>query len=137
MLQMEAGQGGAAFTLELDEAIPDVRGDPPLLEQVVVNLARNALEAMHETPGAERRLTIRSRIDGGCVAVEVEDCGRGIDPQLEAHLFTPFYSTKEQGTGLGLHICRSIIEAHEGSLWMSRNAGRGVTFHFALAAAHG
>ena len=87
---------------------------------------------MHESPVAERRLTIRSQVEGGVVRLDFADRGRGIDPQLEAHLFTPFFSTKSQGTGLGLHICRSIVEAHGGRLWFSRNADRGVSFHVSL-----
>jgi two-component system, LuxR family, sensor kinase FixL len=64
--------------------------------------------------------------------VEIVDCGRGIDPQLESNLFTPFFSTKSHGMGLGLHICRSIVEAHGGHVWVTRNQGLGVTFHFSL-----
>jgi signal transduction histidine kinase len=64
--------------------------------------------------------------------LEVSDRGPGIDPTLEQNLFTPFFSTKPQGTGLGLHICRSIVEAHGGHVWVSRNTGRGVTFHCSL-----
>ena len=110
-----------------------MQADPQLKDQVILNLARNGIEAMDDTPGAERQLTIRSspRPDD-TVEVEVVDRGRGIDPQLEAKLFTPFYSTKPQGMGLGLHICRSIIEAHGGHVRISRNADKGTTFHFSL-----
>jgi signal transduction histidine kinase len=88
---------------------------------------------MQETEPDERQLTIRSRPNGdNTVEVEVIDRGRGIDPQLEGNLFTPFFSTKSHGMGLGLHICRSIVEAHGGHVWVSRNAGHGLTFHFSL-----
>jgi signal transduction histidine kinase len=103
------------------------------MEQVILNLSRNGLESMRETAPDERQLTIRSRPNGNnTVEVEVVDQGRGIDPQLEEKLFTPFFSTKSHGMGLGLHICRSIVESHGGHVWVSRNSGQGVTFHFSL-----
>ena len=114
-----------------------VLADRVQIQQVLVNLFRNALEAMSDTPTEERRLTIRSHVHDGAVLAEFTDRGRGINPQLEAHLFTPFFSTKPRGTGLGLHICRSIVEAHGGRLWMTRNADRGATFHVSLARAAG
>ena len=133
MIGLEARQHGSSLNLELSEAIPYVHADPLLMEQVILNLSRNALEAMQEAPAGERELTIRSRPNGdNTVEVEVIDRGRGIDPQLESNLFTPFFSTKSDGMGLGLHICRSIVEAHGGHVWVSRNPGNGVTFHFSL-----
>jgi signal transduction histidine kinase len=103
------------------------------MEQVILNLARNAFEAMELNPPETRQVTIRSRsYENETVEIEVVDRGRGIDPQLEANLFTPFFSTKPQGTGLGLHICRSIVEAHGGHVWVTRNPDQGVTFRFAL-----
>ncbi|HZN26237.1 MAG TPA: ATP-binding protein [Burkholderiales bacterium] len=133
MIGVEARQNGANLKLELSEIVPYVHADPLLMEQVILNLARNAIEAMQETEPDDRELTIRSRPNGNnTVAVEVIDRGRGIDPQLEANLFTPFFSTKSHGMGLGLHICRSIVEAHGGHVWVSRNQGPGLTFHFSL-----
>jgi C4-dicarboxylate-specific signal transduction histidine kinase len=138
MLSVEARQRGAAVTLELSSAIAYVHADPVLMEQVILNLARNAIEAMEDTPPGERQLTIRSHEypdSEGTIEIEVIDRGRGIDPQLEANLFTPFFSTKPHGTGLGLHICRSIVEAHGGHVWLTRNgenSDKGVTFHFSL-----
>ena len=130
---LEARQNGANLKLELSEIVPYVHADPLLMEQVILNLARNAIEAMQETTPDERQLTIRSRPNGNnTVEVEVIDRGRGIDPQLETNLFTPFFSTKSHGMGMGLHICRSIVEAHGGHVWVSRNPGHGVTFHFSL-----
>jgi hypothetical protein len=133
MVGLEARQGGASLKLELSHVIPYVHADPLLMEQVILNLARNAIEAMQEVQAGERRLTIRSRAhNSDMVEVQVSDCGRGIDRELEASLFTPFFSTKPEGMGLGLHICRSIVEAHGGHVWLSRNRGEGVTFHFTL-----
>jgi C4-dicarboxylate-specific signal transduction histidine kinase len=133
MIGLEARQNGANLKLDLSEIVPYVHADPLLMEQVILNLSRNAIEAMQETEPDERQLTIRSRPNGNnTVEVEVIDRGRGIDPQLEGNLFTPFFSTKSHGMGLGLHICRSIVEAHGGHVWVSRNAGHGLTFHFSL-----
>jgi signal transduction histidine kinase len=133
MISIEAREHGASVTLELSESIPYVQADVPLMEQVVLNLARNGLEAVHDQAPEDRRITIRSRAGGDdTVILEVSDRGPGIDATLEQNLFTPFFSTKPQGTGLGLHICRSIVEAHGGHVWVSRNADRGVTFHCSL-----
>jgi signal transduction histidine kinase len=133
MISVEAREHGASVTLELSESIPYVQADVPLMEQVVLNLARNGLEAVHDQPPEDRRITIRSRAGADdTIILEVSDRGPGIDATLEQNLFTPFFSTKPQGTGLGLHICRSIVEAHGGHVWVSRNAGSGVTFHCSL-----
>ena len=133
MISVEARQRGAAVTLDLSHVIPYVHADPVLMEQVILNLARNAIEAMEDNPPDERQVTIRSRAyERETVEIEVSDHGRGIDPQLEGNLFTPFFSTKPHGTGLGLHICRSIVEAHGGHVWLTRNDAKGVTFHFSL-----
>ena len=133
MIGLEARQNGASLKLDLSEIVPYVHADPLLMEQVILNLSRNAIEAMQETAPDERQLTIRSRPNGNnTVEVQVIDRGRGIDPQLETNLFTPFFSTKSHGMGMGLHICRSIVEAHGGHVWVSRNPGHGVTFHFSL-----
>jgi signal transduction histidine kinase len=134
MLSIEARPRGAAVSVDLSDVIPYVHADPVLMEQVILNLARNGIEAMDDNPAEERRITIRTRAyEDETVEIEIVDRGRGIDPQQEANLFTPFFSTKPQGTGLGLHICRSIVEAHGGHVWVTRN-GRdpGVTFHFSL-----
>jgi signal transduction histidine kinase len=133
MISVEARQRGAAVVLDLSDFIPYVHADPVLMEQVILNLARNAIEAMEQNEPDERQVTISSRSyqDEG-VEIAVIDRGRGIDPQQEANLFTPFFSTKPQGTGLGLHICRSIVEAHGGHVWVTRNAEHGVAFHFSL-----
>jgi signal transduction histidine kinase len=133
MISLEARQRGAAVALDLSNVIPYVHADPLLMEQVILNLARNGIESMEETSPAERQVVIRSRAyEQETVEIEVADHGRGIDPQLEGNLFTPFFSTKPHGTGLGLHICRSIVEAHGGRVWVTRNPAQGVTFHFSL-----
>jgi C4-dicarboxylate-specific signal transduction histidine kinase len=132
-IEAEAGKHSVRLVLALSEHISYARADETLMEQVILNLARNAIEAMEDTPAEERELCISS-CDGAeeTIEVGVADHGRGIDPQLEANLFSPFFSTKPDGMGLGLHISRSIVEAHGGHLWITRNGERGVVFHFSL-----
>ena len=110
--------------------------DPIQIEQIVVNLARNGLEAMVEVPEGQRLLTIGTRRhDEQSVEVYVSDCGKGIDEQEMDKLFEPFFTTKAEGMGMGLAISRSIVHAHQGQLWVSPNADRGCTFHFTLPVA--
>lgn len=132
-IEAEAAKHSVRLVLALSERIPYARADETLMEQVILNLARNAIDAMEDSPIEERELCINSR-EGAeeTIEVEVADRGRGIDPELEANLFSPFFSTKPDGMGLGLHISRSIVEAHGGHLWITRNAERGVVFHFSL-----
>lgn len=132
-IEAEADKNSVRLALALSERVPYVRADQTLMEQVILNLARNAIDAMADTPAGERELSILSRDGAGdTVEVEVADRGPGIDPEIEARLFSPFLSTKRDGMGLGLHISRSIIEAHGGHLWVTRNGERGASFHFSL-----
>ena len=116
-----------------------VAGDGVMLQQVMVNLLRNAIDAMAATPAGQRRLAISSRVDEGAGQIEIAiaDTGCGIGDDGAAQLFMPFYSTKPTGMGIGLNICRSLIELHQGRLWFTPNAGRGCTFHVALPLAQG
>jgi signal transduction histidine kinase len=132
-IEVEAAKRSVRLTLALSERIPYARADKTLMEQVILNLARNAIDAMEKTPAEERELRISSGDGAGnTIEVEVADHGTGIAPELEANLFSPFFSTKPDGMGLGLHISRSIVEAHGGHLWATRNGGRGTVFHFSL-----
>lgn len=101
------------------------------IQQVVINLVRNACEAMSECP--ERRLSVRTSSDQpGFVRVSVSDTGPGISPDIADQLFTAFVSTKSAGMGLGLSICRTIVEANGGRIWMEPREGGGTIFHFTL-----
>jgi C4-dicarboxylate-specific signal transduction histidine kinase len=132
-IEAEADKHSVHLVLALSHRIPYVRADQTLMEQVIINLARNAIDAMQDTPLEERELRISSRNGSeGTVEVEVADHGQGIDAGLEAKLFSPFFSTKPDGMGLGLHISRSIVEAHGGHLWITRTGERGMCFHFSL-----
>ncbi|MGQ3055264.1 MAG: sensor histidine kinase [Roseateles sp.] len=109
-----------------------VQGDAVMLQQVLINLLRNALDALRLDRPAEALIDIELQVDAGRAELRVGDNGPGITPQTEARLFVPFSSTKPNGMGLGLSICRSLIEMHQGRLWFTRRESGGCCFHFAL-----
>jgi two-component system sensor kinase FixL len=119
---------------ELAQNLPTVTGDPVQLQQVLVNLLVNACDAMTDCNAPERRLLIRTGIENasGAVRVSVTDRGGGIPEKEMEQIFEPFFTTKARGMGLGLSVCRTIIDAHLGKLWAINNADRGTTFHFTL-----
>jgi two-component system, LuxR family, sensor kinase FixL len=116
--------------LELDHSVPAILIDKVQIQQVLINLIRNAIEAMQET--TKRDLTIRTVAEGDIVEVGVSDTGPGLSEEVAARLFQPFVTTKEQGMGIGLTICQSIIEAHNGRIWATPNPDGGVEFRFRL-----
>src|SRR5262249_20809932 len=123
------------ITLRTDFALdlPPVFGDCVQLGQVLLNLIRNGIEAMREIKGRTRELVIRTgRHKGNEVLITVQDSGPGVDPQEAQRIFAAFYTTKPAGIGMGLAICRSIVEAHGGRVWVVPHAGPGATFHFTL-----
>jgi len=118
---------------DLADDLPLVRADRVQLQQVVLNLLRNALDAMSTVDDRPRDLLIRTeRQEGDCVQLSVKDSGVGFDPRSMAKLFEPFYSTKNDGMGVGLSVSRSIIENHQGRLWAVQNMGPGATFLFSV-----
>lgn len=118
---------------ELDGTLPPVVGDRVQLQQVLLNLIVNAVEAMHTVHDRSRELAIVSRQDGSnAVLVEVRDSGIGLDAQRTEQVFEAFYTTKPEGIGIGLSISRSIIEAHGGRLWASANTPHGAVFRFSV-----
>lgn len=132
LVQSEAASHQVSLQLELASGLPRVFGDRVQLQQVIINLVMNGIEAMAGLINAHK-LLIRSRQhDADQVVVAVTDIGVGIDPNTANKLFDAFFTTKSNGMGMGLSICRSIIEAHEGCLWASRNSGPGTTFQFTL-----
>jgi signal transduction histidine kinase len=129
----EALRNGVSVQVELADGLPLVQGDRVELQQVLLNLVVNAVEAMTGTSEGTRRLVINSgNAETGGVCVSVVDSGPGLAPGAIDRLFEAFYTTKPGGLGLGLCICRSIIEAHGGQLWASANVTRGVTFQFTV-----
>lgn len=132
----EARKRQVTLTAELPPTIPDVPADRLMLEQVLLNLIRNGMEAMSETPDGLRRLDIGVRAEQQELIVSVADSGSGIAPDIRDKLFTAFFTTKPEGMGVGLSICRSIIEFHRGRLWAEDHfqsiSGHGTIFFFTL-----
>ena len=127
---------GVVLTTELEGELPSVDGDRVQLQQVLLNLIRNGVEAMRDAGDSSRRLVIRSRrAMPSAVEVDVSDSGLGLEPGAEDRIFDAFYTTKRDGTGLGLAMSRGIVEAHGGRLWAAPYADGGATFRFALASA--
>jgi PAS domain S-box-containing protein len=125
-----------SLEMELRPALPSVLGDRVQLQQVVLNLIMNGIEAMSAVPDRPRTLVIRSDARESGLEVTVQDSGIGLDPRNIDHIFDTFFTTKPNGMGMGLSVCRSIIEAHRGRLWASRDpAAQGATFRFSLPAA--
>ena len=136
LLGPEARHHSIKLVLEHSPALPPALVDRILVQQVILNLARNGMEAMQEVPIRERTLTIRTEDAGdGAVRVSVQDTGPGISPEIAQRLFEPFVSSKPQGMGIGLSLCRSIIESHDGALWQDRDAEHGARFVLSLPAA--
>jgi PAS domain S-box-containing protein len=133
LLQRELSAHRVWLKLDLGADLPKVFADRVQLQQVVMNLIMNGAEAMQEIADRPRILTIRSSLqDGQQVAVAVKDCGVGLTADDQNRLFNAFFSTKPGGLGIGLSICRSIIEVHGGRLWASANPDHGATFQFVL-----
>lgn len=137
LLEFGSRGKGIHVAYELAEHLPPVIADRVLIEQVLLNLVRNAAEAMDDTPPSKRRLVIRTFQDAdGCAGVAVSDAGSGVPADYVERLFEPYFTTKPDGTGMGLAICRSTIDAHGGRIWASNNPGGGATFQFILPPVH-
>ena len=133
LTRSELQRGRAAVRLELAEGLPLVMGDRVQLQQVVLNLIRNALEAMSDVQDRDREIVIRTTYgDDDRICLSVRDAGVGIDPNAADRLFDAFFTTKPQGMGIGLSVSRSIIESHLGQLRASTNEGPGATFEFSV-----
>jgi signal transduction histidine kinase len=127
----ELSSEGVLVELDLDPALPLVFADRVQMQQLLVNMMRNGIDAMLANLGEPKSLTIVSRRDGANkIRVDIRDNGEGIvEP---GRIFEPFFTTKEGGMGIGLAISRSIVESHEGSLWATSNKPRGAVFSFTL-----
>jgi len=133
LMDGELRRNGASLRTEMPRELPPVVVDRVLLQQVILNLVMNAIEAMRAVSDRARVLCIRTQEQhSGSIVVFVEDSGVGIDPEHLSRMFEAFYTTKVQGIGMGLTISRSIIEAHGGRLWAVANDERGSTFCFTL-----
>jgi signal transduction histidine kinase len=125
-------QNGVSVSLELDPELPLVLGDRVQLQQVVLNLAMNALDAMSQSDGATRILSVGAHQDGNHAKVSVCDTGPGIAPEHQESVFAPFFTTKTTGLGVGLAISKSIVESHGGQLWLHSEPGLGAAFQFTV-----
>ena len=135
LVQAEASRNQVALQTELATDLPAAMGDRIQLQQVIVNLVLNGIKAMNDVTDRPRRLVIRSkRQNSDEVLVAVRDSGVGIDAKDFKRIFDAFFTTKAQGMGMGLSICRSIVEAHGGRLWASANSDYGATLQFTLPA---
>jgi PAS domain S-box-containing protein len=133
LVQRELISHQVSLRTELTSPLPKVLGDRVQLQQVIINLAMNGIEAMQSVTGRSRELVIRSGQDETRqVIVSVTDCGTGISAENSGQLFNPFFTTKSSGMGMGLSICRSIMVGHGGRLWATANLPHGTTFQFTL-----
>jgi len=121
-----------AVELDLDARVPRVQADRVLIEQVLLNLVQNALDAMRDTPPSARHLRIATAVEPDGVRVSVADRGCGIAPEVSERLYSSFFTTKPGGLGLGLSICRSIVEMHGGRIGHAPREGGGADFHFVI-----
>jgi signal transduction histidine kinase len=117
---------------ELAENLPRVSGDRVQLQQVILNLLLNGLDAMSEVGGRRRQLVVRTACDGDAVCLSVQDTGVGFAPEDAERLFEAFYTSKTQGMGIGLSVSRLIVDRHGGRLWAALNEGPGATFTFTV-----
>jgi PAS domain S-box-containing protein len=133
LVQREVSSQGVSLRTELEPALPRILGDRVQLQQVIINLVMNSIEAMQQVTDRPREMVIRSRqCEARQALVSVTDCGVGIPAENANRLFNPFFTTKSSGLGMGLSICRSIVEAHGGRLSVCGNEGPGATLQFVL-----
>lgn len=142
LVELQAQQFFVGLQTHVPANLPTVLGDAVLLEQVILNLTRNGIQAMANVPSARRTLRITAEIDrppGGTesIVVSITDQGHGIPEDVAARLFSPFFSTKAEGMGMGLNICRTTIEFHGGTLTYTNNPAGGTIFRFSLPAQSG
>lgn len=135
-MKNELSRRDVVLTRDLAGNLPAVSADRIQLQQVQLNLMLNACEAMAANDPGQRTLHVSTASEGKTVGIEVTDTGRGLPGDVE-EIFQPFYTTKAQGLGMGLAICRSIITAHHGQLWAEKSETGGATFHVLLPVVEG
>lgn len=135
LVEGELRRHGAVVHLAADDDLPPALVDPVLIQQVFINLMVNAAQAMAEAPG-NRDITVVIRAGIDAAAVDVLDTGPGVAPERRSAIFEPFQSTRADGMGMGLAICRNCIDAHGGDIWVDAAPGGGAAFHFTLPLAH-
>jgi len=135
LVQEELESRRISVRSELSDNVPEVMAERVQLQQVFLNVVMNAIDAMSMVPiSCERRLIVKSEFDAHAVTIALEDSGTGIAPSYVERIFDPFFTTKSDGMGMGLSICRSIVEIHGGRLWFSPLSPHGTTFYVQLPA---
>ncbi len=132
LTRSQVQRNGAAIRTDLCDEIPSVMGDRVQLQQVIVNLVVNAAEAMKDVQDRPREILVRTLRESDGVRIEVRDAGIGVAPEQRESIFTAFRTTKPGGMGMGLSICKTIVERHGGRLCVLSNEGPGSTFHFSI-----
>ena len=132
LVNLQASKLEVKVQIRVGQALPQVWCDRTMLEQVLLNLMRNGIEAMSDAPTSQRRLTIKLGQVDNQMEIRVIDRGPGVPPELVEKLFTPLFSTKADGMGMGLNICRSIAELHHGRLGFETKPGDGTVFVLSL-----
>jgi two-component system sensor kinase FixL len=134
LAETDAREHDVRIVAELAEGVPSIQADRVQIQQVLLNLLRNAMESMRETDRAGDSVIVTTDFDGDDVEITVRDSGTGIPAEIEKKLFRPFFTTKPSGLGMGLSISRSIVASHGGRLYFTRNPERGTTFRLTLPA---
>jgi signal transduction histidine kinase len=129
LLKGEATRASITMRTDLAAELPEIIADRVQLQQVLMNLVLNAIEAMKDSG---RELTVKSQVQDDQLQFSVSDTGVGLPTEKVDQIFSAFFTTTPQGSGMGLAISRSIVESHGGQLWGTANAGLGATFHFTL-----
>jgi two-component system sensor kinase FixL len=133
LVRADAAARRVKLEVDVPGNLPSVRGDRVHLQQVLLNLIINGMDALEEASGKDRSVRVTALLDGArTVEIAVSDTGNGIPTDKLAHVFDPFFTTKPNGMGMGLPISRTIIEAHGGRFWSENNNGGGATFRFTL-----
>jgi signal transduction histidine kinase len=132
LVEPDARRLGIRVRRSVAAELPPVRGDRVLLGQAILNLVRNAIDAMRDVDAEQRQLVVAVTDDDDQLHLSIADRGSGIAPEALPHLFEPFFTTKTEGMGMGLNICRSVVEAHKGRLWVAANPQGGSIFHLLL-----
>lgn len=133
LLDTEARHHKVDLRYEIEADLPIVRADHVLIQQVLFNLSRNAIEAINDSDSDERRLSIQAHcMDADRIVVRVNDTGKGVDESIRERLFDPFVSTRKKGMGIGLSLCKSVVENHGGKMWLEDGTDPGTTFCFTL-----
>ena len=130
LAEIDAQSLGVSITKSITPNLPAINVDPILIEQVLMNLLKNGMDSMKDSLRKELNLSVSVQEDH--IVFAVRDHGRGMAPDVRDHIFDSFYTTKTEGMGMGLNICRSIIESHQGRLWFEDNPEGGCLFQFSL-----